>query len=68
MQELKICIYDAGARLGSILADRVYDLNRCNTRYFTIEQSDNAIPGSDSATAPSNLKDFINGGSAVEIR
>ena len=31
MQELKVCLYDAGTgvRLGSVVADRVYDLERC---------------------------------------
>lgn len=31
MQELRVCLYDAGAgvRLGSVFGDRVYDLERC---------------------------------------
>ena len=67
MQELKVCLYDAGAgaRLGSAHADRVYDLNRCSTQYFTVEHQAGEVPGPDSATVPANLADFLGGGSAV---
>ncbi len=53
VQELKVCIYDAGAgaRLGGIVADRVYDLEQCS-----------ALVGT---TVPATLADFLAGGRAV---
>ena len=31
MQDLRVCLYDAGTgpRVGSVLRDRIYDLNLC---------------------------------------
>jgi 2-keto-4-pentenoate hydratase/2-oxohepta-3-ene-1,7-dioic acid hydratase in catechol pathway len=53
VQELKVCRYDAGAgaRLGSVVADRVYDLERCG-----------ATGREAQSTA---LADFLAGGSAA---
>ena len=54
MQELKVCRYDAGAgaRLGSVVADRVYDLERCG-----------ALAGHEGQSTA--LADFLAGGSAA---
>ena len=57
MQELKVCLYDAGvgARLGSVVADRVYDLEQCS-----------ALAGATGHEAKSTaLADFLAGGSAA---
>lgn len=56
MQELKVCLYDAGAgvRLGSVLGDRVYDLGRCGA-------ASNGARGA----VPATLAGFLAGGSAV---
>ena len=53
MQELKVCLYDAGTgvRLGSVVADRVYDLERCGATGHEAQ-----------STA---LADFLAGGSAA---
>jgi 2-keto-4-pentenoate hydratase/2-oxohepta-3-ene-1,7-dioic acid hydratase in catechol pathway len=53
VQELKVCLYDAGTgvRLGSVVADRVYDLERCGATGHEAQ-----------STA---LADFLAGGSAA---
>lgn len=56
VQELKVCLYDAGngARLGGIVGDRVYDLNRCGATNYGNEIS-----------ARASLAKFLAGGSDV---
>ena len=56
VEELKVCLYDAGdgTRLGSIVGDRVYDLNRCGATNY-----------GNKISARASLAKFLAGGSAV---
>lgn len=67
MQQLQVCIYkgDAGSRVGSVVDDRVYDLNLCCVEQLSNENSIKDAYGLAATIAPSNLEEFINGGNAV---
>lgn len=67
MQELKLCVYDAGAggRVGSIVDDRVYDLNLCCLQQVASEKQSLDAYRLANNIVPPQLRDFLGGGSRV---
>ena len=64
MQKLQVCVYDGGAgdRVGSVDADRVYDLNLCCVEQLTAEKGIRDAYRLANNLAPSSLGDFLRGG------
>ena len=60
MQELRVCVYDAGGgeRLGGVIDNRVYDLNLCCVQQLAAEKSLDSYRIADSLV-PSTLGDFL---------
>ena len=67
MQELKVCLYEApgGARVGSVVDDRVYDLNLCCAGQLASEKGSSDSYRLANNIVPRDLGDFIRGGDAV---
>jgi 2-keto-4-pentenoate hydratase/2-oxohepta-3-ene-1,7-dioic acid hydratase in catechol pathway len=67
VQELKLCVYDAGAgdRVGSIVDDMVYDLNLCCLQQLASEKGSLDAYRLANNIVPSQLGDFLSGGSPV---
>ena len=67
MQELRVCVYDAGTgdRVGSVVGDRVYDLNLCCVEQLAAEKQSLGAYRMANNMVPSQLGAFISGGSSV---
>ena len=67
MQELKLCVYDAGAgdRIGSAVDDRVYDLNLCCLQQLASEKQTLDAYGLADRIVPPQLGPFLAGGDRV---
>lgn len=67
MQELRVCVYDAGAsaRVGSVVGDRVYDLNLCCAQQMAYERHSFESYRLANTMVPSQLEAFLTGGRAV---
>ncbi len=66
MQQLQVCLYDGGQgpRVGSVVGDRVFDLNLCCVA--RLERQSVHDPRVTAATlVPTTLREFIEGGDAV---
>jgi hypothetical protein len=64
VQELKLCVYDAGAqgRVGSVVDDRVYDLNLCCLQQLASEKGSLNAYRLANNIVPPQLEDFLGGG------
>jgi len=67
MQELKVCVYDAGAgaRVGSVVGDSVYDLNLCCVQQMANDRQVRESYRLADTMVPSQLEAFLSGGGAV---
>lgn len=67
MQELKLCVYDAGAggRVGSVVDDRVYDLNLCCLQQLASEKGSLEAYRLANNMVPPELGHFLSAGSQV---
>lgn len=67
MQELKLCVYDAstGDRVGSVVDDRVYDLNLCCLQQLATEKQALDAYRLANNIVPPQLGDFLSGGDRV---
>jgi len=67
MQELKVCVYDAGAgeRVGGVAGDKVYDLNLCCLQQLASEKQSLDAYRLANTIVPSQLGAFLSGGSQV---
>jgi len=67
VQELKVCVYNAGAgdRVGSVAGDRVYDLNLCCLQQMVSQKQSSDAYRLVNNMVPSQLGDFLGGGSRV---
>jgi 2-keto-4-pentenoate hydratase/2-oxohepta-3-ene-1,7-dioic acid hydratase in catechol pathway len=67
MQELKVCVYDAGAgdRVGSVVGESVYDLNLCCLQQLASEKQSLDAYRLANNIVPPQLGDFLGGESRV---
>lgn len=67
MQDLRVCLYDdgIGERVGSVVEDRVYDLNRCCAAQLCRARGVSQTDGLARNMAPPDLAAFLSGGPAV---
>jgi len=67
MQELKVCVYDTGVgdRVGSVVGDRVYDLNLCCLQQLASEKQSLDAYRLANTIVPPQLGTFLKGGSRV---
>ena len=67
MQELRVCVYNNGAedRLGSVVEDRVYDLNLCCAYQLASEMQTPGPYQLANNLVPGQLGSFIDGGDRV---
>ncbi|MBI4540882.1 MAG: fumarylacetoacetate hydrolase family protein [Gemmatimonadetes bacterium] len=67
MQELRVCVYDAGAgaRVGGVADDRVYDLNLCCAQQVAAEERTLEAYRLANRRVPADLGTFLRGGADV---
>jgi 2-keto-4-pentenoate hydratase/2-oxohepta-3-ene-1,7-dioic acid hydratase in catechol pathway len=67
VQELKLCVYDAGTggRVGSVVDDMVYDLNLCCLQQLASKKGSMDAYRLANSMVPPQLGDFLSGGSPV---
>ena len=67
MQELRVCLYDAGdgERVGAVVDDRVYDLNLCCEQQLSQERGSTDAESLARRMAPPDLAGFLSGGGTV---
>jgi 2-keto-4-pentenoate hydratase/2-oxohepta-3-ene-1,7-dioic acid hydratase in catechol pathway len=67
MQALKVCVYDAGAgdKVGSVIDDRVYDLNLCCLQQLASEKQFLDAYRLANTLVPPELEGFLRGGARV---
>jgi 2-keto-4-pentenoate hydratase/2-oxohepta-3-ene-1,7-dioic acid hydratase in catechol pathway len=67
MQALKVCVYHAGGgdRIGSVIGDKVYDLNLCCLRQLVSEKQSLDSYRLANSVVPPDLQSFLVGGTRV---